>query len=100
MDVQPAIHAFDLDTGINARLRYSIVMGKFGYGACMVLGKLLVAEVCSKKAVFFWKFLTFFILVQSIQSKVDCLQFKKYSLENVCGSKIHNLFSCFIYESF
>jgi hypothetical protein len=26
--VQPAIHAFDLDTGINARLRYAIILGK------------------------------------------------------------------------
>lgn len=26
--VQPAIHAFDLDTGINARLRYNIILGK------------------------------------------------------------------------
>ena len=28
--VQPAIHAFDLDTGINARLRYSIILGNEG----------------------------------------------------------------------
>ena len=25
--VQPSIHAFDLDTGINARLRYTIILG-------------------------------------------------------------------------
>ncbi|XP_054156169.1 protocadherin Fat 4-like isoform X2 [Oppia nitens] len=28
--VQPAIHAFDLDTGINARLRYTIILGNEG----------------------------------------------------------------------
>ncbi|RWS16902.1 protocadherin Fat 4-like protein, partial [Dinothrombium tinctorium] len=28
--IQPAIHAFDLDTGINARLRYNIILGNEG----------------------------------------------------------------------
>ncbi|RWS30694.1 protocadherin Fat 4-like protein, partial [Leptotrombidium deliense] len=30
MIIQPAIHAFDLDTGINARLRYNIILGNEG----------------------------------------------------------------------
>lgn len=30
--VQPSIHAYDQDTGINARLRYNIILGKYSSG--------------------------------------------------------------------
>lgn len=44
--VQPPIHAFDLDTGINARLRYSIVLGKCNY----CLRVCVTADMCRSAA--------------------------------------------------
>ena len=45
VSVQPQIHAFDLDTGINARLRYSIVLGMYLYLCCLIL-KTVVLTLC------------------------------------------------------